>query len=52
MMKVLLELLTNDYTAENTLLVAEKTHDSAGGDGDERMESRGGEAMLRSRLPW
>ena len=50
MMEVLLELLSNDNAAEHTLLVAEETHDSAGGDGDERMESRGSEAILLSKL--
>ena len=52
MMKVLLEFLTNDDAAEDTLLVAKETHNSARSDGDKSVESRGGEAILWSRFPW
>ena len=38
-MKVLLEFVTYNDTAENALLVAEKAHDGAGGDGDKPVSS-------------
>lgn len=49
-MEILLKFLANDDTAEDSLLVAKKAHDGTGGDGDERVQPRSGEAILWSML--